>query len=119
MTGIRTTKRQREILEHAIGHPPKGKQKPYRNYYCAEVGSPDAVLIDELVSMGLMTKGPLINDGRDFYAYVTEAGASEVNGTLPKAPAHDDPLASFPSPRPRLVPRVGRAGLLPASRPAR
>ena len=85
----RTTRRQRELMAHAIGAEDRrrdalrrrGRKRgpdEFRNYYCASVGGEAARTIEELVGMGLMTIGPKINDGNEFYAYVTEAGIKEV-----------------------------------------
>jgi hypothetical protein len=79
--GPATTAEQRSILKHALGLEGSFKHRhPYRNYYCAEVGGEDDAEITRLVEMGLMRKGPTINDGRDYYAFVTEAGKAEVVG---------------------------------------
>lgn len=90
MPPILTSKAHREILEHSLGIDPANtrKRKPYRNYFCVSVGDKEyEPLILELIGMGLMKRGPSINDGQDYYVYVTEAGAAEVNATLPKEAA--------------------------------
>ena len=89
MPEIATTKEQRDLMAHAINaedrirdwprrHRRPYKDREYRNYFCAEVGSPDDQLVTALCEMGLMRKGHKINDGRDYYAYVTVAGVKEV-----------------------------------------
>jgi hypothetical protein len=77
-TSPATTKRQRDIMRHALLGGSGKYRKPFRNYFCANVGGEFDADIEYLVSVGLMTKGPLINDGRDYYAQVTEAGKAEV-----------------------------------------
>lgn len=83
-TEITLTDDERSILLHSLGvEYPRGKRKPkpYRNYYCAEIH--DARL-PALVQKGLMQAGRVINDGRDQYFHVTEAGAAAVGHQLPK-----------------------------------
>jgi len=87
-TVIATTKTQRELMAHAIDAERRIKNKlkrrnrqdddEFRNYFCAEIGSDDDATVAELCKLGLMRKGPTINSGRDYYAYVTEAGIKEV-----------------------------------------
>ena len=88
MPEISTTKKQRDLMAHAINAERRIfdqvrarrqlKNDEYRNHYCAEVGGEDDKLITALCKMGLMRKGHKINDGRDYYAYVTVAGVKEV-----------------------------------------
>jgi hypothetical protein len=72
-----TTKRQRDLMRHALGLDGRHAE-PRRNAFCAEVGGSQAREIEALIEMGLMRRGPLINDGQDFYASVTDAGKREV-----------------------------------------
>lgn len=71
------TTQQRDILLHTLGlnmRPPHD-----RNTYCVEVGSEDDRDVTALIEMGLMRRGPSLNDGRDYYACATEAGKKEVS----------------------------------------
>lgn len=83
MAEISTTKRQRDIIRHSL-FGSSDKKKPHRNYYCANIGGDADTEIAKLVELGLMRRGPTINDGKDYYAYVTEAGAAEIDVKLPK-----------------------------------
>ena len=74
---IATTKKQREIMQHALGL--HRRPKSYRNYYCAAVGSEEDTEITKLVEMHLMEKGQVINDGKAYYAFVTEIGRDELS----------------------------------------
>lgn len=82
---VATTREQREILRHALGLDPSGKDprqgqrkaplEPYRNHYCTHDGDPK---LEALVTLGLMERGRRLNDGRDRYYHVTEAGKAEA-----------------------------------------
>lgn len=76
---IETTVRQREIIEHSLGLP--YNKKPYRSHYCTSNGDP---VLEEMVTVGLMSRGRVINEGRDRYYYVTEMGATAVKSHLPR-----------------------------------
>lgn len=78
------TERHREIIEHSLGvSHPRGnlKPKPYRKYYCTFAADPE---FEAMVAAGLMCAGGKINEGRDQYYIVTEAGATAVGHKLPK-----------------------------------
>jgi hypothetical protein len=76
MSDIATTKQQRDIMRHALGLDQR--RESFRNHYCAAVGSPDDGEVRTLIEKGLMVKGETINDGREYYAHVTDAGKVEV-----------------------------------------
>jgi hypothetical protein len=59
------------MMAHAI-------QGGYRNHYCAEVVSPAWSQWCGLVVLGLARYGFRINDGRDQYFHVTDAGRAYV-----------------------------------------
>ena len=69
-----------ETLQHALGVD-RERREPYRNYYCAEDGSPD---LEALVAAGLMERGRTLNGGEDRYYHVTEAGRALAITNLPK-----------------------------------
>lgn len=83
MAEVSTTRTERDIMRHSLFGSGNSK-KPYRNYYCVSVGSPDDLVIGHLVDLGLMKYGHVINDGKERYAIVTEAGAAEIDAKLPK-----------------------------------
>lgn len=68
------------ILRHALGIDANHPRGTGRMFFCAETGSPDAREIERLIAAGLMRRGPHINEGRDFYAFVTYAGADKATG---------------------------------------
>lgn len=72
--------RQIEILQHTLGLD-REKREPWRNYYCAEDGSPD---VEAIVALGLMERGRTLNGERDRYYHVTEAGIAAAKAALPK-----------------------------------
>lgn len=72
---IATTKRQRDILRHALGLD--RERKPYRNHFCTGEGSMDYPECRALEAMGLMAshKKSWIPD---IIFVVTEAGKREI-----------------------------------------
>lgn len=83
--GTKLTDKHRQIVEHSLGlDRGRGTKKPYRNYFCAGPGGPDRAACEDLAARGLMSAGHTINDGRDRYFFVTEAGAAAVGHELPK-----------------------------------
>lgn len=83
MTEVATTKSEREIIRHSLFGSSMTK-KPFRNYFCVSVNGQYDAIITRLVAVGLMKRGPFINDGQEYYAHVTEAGAAEIGTSLPK-----------------------------------
>ena len=77
------TKEQRDIILHSLGwdYPDQCKNGSFRNGYCTRLADPE---LEAMVNMGWMAHGPVINDGRDCYYFVTEAGAAAVGKQLPK-----------------------------------
>jgi hypothetical protein len=72
------TNAQREILEHSLLGS-SVKRQAYRNYFAAEIGSPDHATILGLVEAGLMRTGRPIPDGTGLqYFHVTEAGRAAI-----------------------------------------
>jgi hypothetical protein len=65
------TANQLEMMRHATSHPG-------RNYYCVEVGTPDDEDWRQLVVAGLAQSGRIINDGRDVYYHLTDAGKAAL-----------------------------------------
>ncbi|MCD8139297.1 MAG: hypothetical protein LUE17_05895 [Planctomycetaceae bacterium] len=76
MPEISTTKREREIMRHALGL--SSKDSSYRNYFSTGPESDDYEVCQGLVEKGLMTvrKLPFCNN---FLYYVTDAGKAELN----------------------------------------
>jgi len=75
------TKRQREILLHAIGNGHRNMNgKLYRNHYCVNLGSDVEGDIGRLLELKLMRRGGAINEGRGYYVHATKAGISLVCG---------------------------------------
>lgn len=71
------------VIEHSLGFPRAAA--PYRNRYCAETGDP---LLNEMVDLGMMARGSVINEGRDSYFCVTEAGRPPARGSLSPRVVH-------------------------------
>ncbi len=66
---------QARMMRHAIGdHRPER----YRNSYCVPVGSPDELEWQELVLLGLARTGAKVNNGRDRFYTVTDAGIDAI-----------------------------------------
>jgi hypothetical protein len=66
----------RSYLTHMLGaewHVSKS-QWGYRNYYCAEVGGKDEQDLMKLAAIGLVRRGPTINEGTSVYFFATEKG---------------------------------------------
>ncbi len=76
MPDIFTTKRERDIMRHALGMTNKGASG--RNYFSTGPGSDDFDICQGLVEKGLMTvrKHPFC---QDFLFYVTDVGKEEVH----------------------------------------
>lgn len=66
------TDEQLQVLRHSLGLDQNGHGNQYRNYYCDRTGGSPVIV--GLCKLGLMVSGNKINDGRDQYFYVTEAG---------------------------------------------
>lgn len=71
---------QKDIIRYSLGL--NYTKKAYLNHYCAEVSN--AVELERLVELGMVTRGGTINRGNYRYYFVTEAGASAVGSKLPK-----------------------------------
>lgn len=71
---IRTTKRQRDILKHALGLD--YERKPYRNYFCSQPGDDYYDDCSFLRESGLMTEDVDINNVHTFK--VTNSGEAEL-----------------------------------------
>lgn len=81
--GTKLSPEHRQIIEHSLGlDNGRGTTKPYRDYFCASVGSLSDASCEALVARGLMRYGH--NDGRARYYFVTETGAAAVGHKLPK-----------------------------------
>lgn len=74
---IATTKRQREIMRHALGL--NYKKRPFRNHFCTGPGGKDYEMCQQLEEMGLMvsSKSPICPD--DVIFVVTPAGKAELH----------------------------------------
>lgn len=84
-----------DILWHAIGMDRKNYRKSldwwldndnHRNSYCVSTEPPsrDLKRLDELVARGLMKTGWFINDKRDRYYHVTQAGIRHAKANYPR-----------------------------------
>jgi hypothetical protein len=62
-----------QVIEHSLGL--QRSPLAYRHQYCTTQDNP---LLNEMVVLGMMQLGPLINEGRDRYFYVTEGGRRMV-----------------------------------------
>lgn len=67
---------QIKILRHSLGLDIHGHGKMYREHYCQPIDFESQTLTDirDMIARGLMIEGNKINDGRDQYFLVTEAG---------------------------------------------
>ncbi len=65
------------IILHALGVSVRGRV--YRDHYYTTIGDPR---LEGLVSMGLMQRGGIMDNGRNQYYFVTEAGAAAVGHKL-------------------------------------
>lgn len=70
-----------EIIRHALGLDLYRSKSllGFRNYYCTVVGTSEFAVLKSMVQAGLMREGVKINDGRDQYFHVTEAGINAIN----------------------------------------
>ena len=75
MSEVQTTKKERNIMRHALGITGGGSS--YRNYFSTGPGCTDYEACQGLVDKGLMTvrKHPFCDD---YLFYVTDAGKAEV-----------------------------------------
>lgn len=72
--GIPTTRRERAIMSHALGH-----EKRYRNYYAADPESVEATMWESLVERGLASKGAGVGGTSTcVYYHVTDLGKDEL-----------------------------------------
>ena len=65
-----------KIMEHALGRSYLNKPHDYRNYYCTWDGDPE---LEKLVALGYMKRGQTLNEGRDPYYHVTDAGTTALD----------------------------------------
>lgn len=81
------TPNQLNILCHSLGIKDDGSGKDYRNHYCIPIDfeSKDLTEIRDLVARGLMAAGSKLNEGRDQYFHVTDAGR-KVARAIPRKP---------------------------------
>jgi len=88
------TAEQLHILQHSLGADKFGRNHEdvrrgpyYRDYYCAGLEN-NKIMGDilYLVSMGWMRAGHKLNEGRDQYFHVTEAGRIAMLNASPKPP---------------------------------
>ncbi len=68
--------RRKDVLRHMLGMS-RGK-KPYRNYFCAHIGSPDDELLLAMVQDGLIEKGRRYTDSEYQFYHATAAGRALV-----------------------------------------
>ena len=68
-----------KLFKHALGIH-LDTDYPYRNYYCAVI---DDSTMENLVALGLLKRGKIINEGRNRYYHVTTLGADSIGAYLP------------------------------------
>lgn len=88
MADVMTTRKQREMMEHAIGHPaPRGSKPGWRNRYCTDGDDPDW---NALVAAGLAVKreSAMLSHGQVWF-FVTDAGFAELGLKPPKREASE------------------------------
>lgn len=85
MNAALTTRKQREMMEHAIGVPARRGSKPgWRNYYSVHAdNSQDVADWRALVASGLAMEGGMTM-GRLIYFHVSDAGFAELGLKPPK-----------------------------------
>ena len=87
------TKRQLEILQHAVGADEYGQGGGYRNHFCA--GPADEPDCRALVEMGLMyVWAPNASPYPYYNCAVTEAGKEAMKTASPEAPRADEITAT-------------------------
>lgn len=60
------------------GTDKKKKSHGYRNYFCATIGGEYEKDMEEMLALGLVSKGHTINQGRDRYYHATLAGCQAI-----------------------------------------
>lgn len=83
VTTTTLTSQQREIISHALGlgH----KSYVYRNLYCVPSGDWGLrMVVADLIRNGLMRSGPVVNEGKTYYVFVTRAGADAIGAQFPE-----------------------------------
>ena len=78
------TKRQLEILQHALGLDEYGQGRMYRNHFCA--GGGDREICWSLVEIGYMKNHPTTTVFPYYNCSVTEAGIQAVRDESPPPP---------------------------------
>lgn len=78
MTEPRVTNEQLDLMRHTVGIQ-SNSDKPYRNYFATHEGCIDYDALNDLVSMGLMTKRDSpVNDDMILF-HMTDAGCHMLN----------------------------------------
>jgi hypothetical protein len=77
---VSLSKKERDMMEHALGRDWPDKERDYRNNYCSNPGDEDSDVWSSLVDRGLATKvmGPNSWQPYDVFA-VTEAGRAALD----------------------------------------
>ena len=80
---IELTPSQRNYLTHMLGADKDiaPRDRGYRNRFCATIGDPADKDLTEMVGMGLVVRGAVINDGHSVFYHATEAGMDAVGLT--------------------------------------
>lgn len=86
MADVLTTRKQREMMEHAIGVPCRRGSKPgWRNYYSVHADNTvDVTTWRALVDAGLAKEGGM-SMGRLIFFHVTDSGFAELGLRAPKS----------------------------------
>lgn len=74
-----------EILTHMLGAGAHVKRSShgYRNHFCAEIDGDDFKTLVAMQSLGIVSPGRKINDGRDQYFHATRAGCEAAGLSKP------------------------------------
>jgi len=82
------TKEELHILQHSLGVDQYGQGNQYRNNFYTDPKSPDGIICEKLVDMGMMFRGDRSwdKDGDMKYYMVTKDGMWEVQEQSPDPP---------------------------------
>lgn len=77
---VEATEAQKKILRHMLGagRDVARRNWGYRNRYCASVGTQPEADLTEMVKIGLVARGDLMNDDKQVMFYATVAGCCAI-----------------------------------------
>jgi hypothetical protein len=74
------SKKERDLMEHALGRDRSNKKRDYRNNYCSNPGDEDSGVWSSLVERGLAIKTMGPNDWQPYDVFaVTDAGKTALD----------------------------------------